>query len=88
MPICFVSLVYLYEVGFDKLNELPKKTLNNLLELRKSKIQEMMETQFVLSYYGKISKEDTDEMTPFELKNWFEFLKKQREIEADRSSSQ
>lgn len=84
MPICFVSLIYLYGVGFEKLEELPKKTLEKLLSIREKEVEDMMETQFVLSYYGHISKKDSDEMTLFELKNWYRLLKKQREMEAEK----
>lgn len=57
------------------------------MRLRERKIEEIMSDQFILAYLGNISKKDSDEMTPFELKNWFELLKKQKELEADRSSS-
>lgn len=40
-----------------------------------------MERQFLLSHLSHVAKEDTDNMTPFELDNWFELLKKRREEE-------
>jgi len=43
----------------------------------------MIEMQFVLSYHGHISKSDSDEMSIFELNNWYEFLKKQKEMDAE-----
>lgn len=57
------------------------------MRLREHKIEEIMSDQFMLAYLGNISKKDSDEMTPFELRNWFELLKKQKELEANRSSS-
>lgn len=43
----------------------------------------MIETQFVLSYYGNVSKEDSDNMTPFELNEWYKLVKKQKQLEAE-----
>ena len=40
-----------------------------------------MERQYLLGHFGHISKKDTDSMTPFELDNWFDILKKFREEE-------
>jgi len=47
-----------------------------------------MEMQFVLSYLGHVSKSDSDEMTWFEIHNWFKLLKKQKEAEAKRQEEQ
>lgn len=84
MPICFVSLITLYELGFDKLDDLSDDIIESINKAREVEISNMIELQFVLSYRGNISKADSDEMTPFELKMWYNFLKKQGEIEADR----
>lgn len=81
MPTCFVSLTYLYSVGFDRLDELPKETLNRFYEIRENEVERMMEIQFILSYLGNISKKDSDDMTPFELDNWVRLLKKQKDLE-------
>lgn len=86
MPIYFVSLIYLYKEGFDKLEELPEKVLKEFMQLREIEIQNMMEIQFVLSYLGNISKEDSDEMTPFELKSWYNLMKKQKAMEAEKAN--
>lgn len=42
--------------------------------------------QFALATYGGLSKEDTSSMTPFELENSFELLKRKIELEAERNS--
>jgi hypothetical protein len=52
--------------------------------MRENEIMRIMELQFVLSYLGHISKEDSDNMTLFELKQWYEMLKKQRKLEQDQ----
>lgn len=46
-----------------------------------------MSVQFTLAYMGHISKEDSDNMTPFELTNWYNMLKKQKELEDEKSRS-
>ena len=84
MPISFVSLIYLYSMGFEKLDSLPEEDLKGFYKLRENEIESMLELQFILSYLGNISKADSDEMTPFELTNWYRLLKKQKEIEAER----
>ena len=84
MLICFVSLIALYEIGFDKLEELPYEIVEAFDKTRQNEILNMMELQFVLSYKGNISKQDSDEMTPFELGNWYEFLKKQVALDSGK----
>lgn len=86
MPIFFVSIIYIYEKGFDKINEFPEDFLESINAARERELYGMMELQFLLSYLGNISKADSDEMTPFELNNWYEFLKKQKELESSRLS--
>lgn len=81
-PICFVSLTQLYKDGLDQIENLPEDTLKVFYQNRENEIANIMETQFILSYLGNISKMDSDEMTPFELQNWFNLLKKQKELEA------
>jgi hypothetical protein len=78
--------MYLYEVGFDKLDELDDDTLERFYKLRESEIRKMMETQFILSYMANVSKADSDEMTPYELNNWVEILKKQKDLEVKREA--
>jgi hypothetical protein len=51
--------------------------------MREAEVFGIMELQFVLSYNANVSKEDSDNMTPFELDNWFELLKKQRKLEEE-----
>ena len=58
------------------------------MKLREMEIEKTMSTQFMLSYLGNISKADTDNMTPFELKNWFKLLQRQKELESDRRNSE
>ena len=82
-PIFFVSIIYLYIVGFEKLDELPDEILNDFMELRDAEIQNIMEVQFVLSYLGNISKHDTDEMTLYELRSWYNLIKKRKAMEAE-----
>lgn len=77
----FVSLIYLYEKGFEQIDNLPEETLEAFYKLRESEVSYIMEVQFMLSYLGNISKTDSDNMTWFELNNWFKLLKKQKEIE-------
>lgn len=85
-PICFVSIIYLYVVGFDKLDKLHEEDMKAFMKLREVEIQNTMEIQFILSYLGNISKQDSDEMTPFELKSWFNLIKKQKAIEAEKAN--
>lgn len=85
-PICFVSLIQLYKEGLEKLDQLSEDTLKIFYSNRETEIANIMEMQFVLSYLGNISKTDSDEMTPFELQNWFNLLKKQKELEAKRAA--
>lgn len=89
MPICFVSLIDIYlNHGFDSLDELSEEVLDSLYEAREIEISNIMEMQFVLSYMGHISKADSDEMTWFELNNWFKLLRKQKELESKRNIEQ
>lgn len=88
MPICFVSLITLYKEGFEKLDELPDEIQQEFYKVRESEISHMLELQFILSYLGNISKADSDEMTWFELNNWFKLLKKQKDIENQRALEQ
>lgn len=77
-----MSLIEIYlKHGFNSLDELPDKVIESLYEAREIQISNIMEMQFVLSYMGHISKTDSDEMTWFELNNWFKLLKKQKEVE-------
>lgn len=88
MPICFVSLITLYKEGFEKIDELPEEIQQEFYKVRESEISHMLELQFILSYLGNISKADSDEMTWFELNNWFKLLKKQKDIENQRALEQ
>ena len=54
------------------------------MEIREDEINNIMELQFVLSYLGNISKFDSDEMTPFELRSWYNILKKQKAREEEK----
>lgn len=82
-----MSLIYLHKVGFEKLDELPEETIKNFYAIRENEIERIMETQFVLSYLGNISKKDSDEMTPFELNNWLNLLKKRKEAENKKDTN-
>lgn len=84
MPICFVNIITLYLEGFEILDNFDEDELQALLELRENEVLGIMELQFVLAYQANVSKEDTDNMTPFELSNWFELLKKQKQVEYDQ----
>lgn len=88
MPICFVSLITLYKEGFEKIDDLPDEIQQEFYKVRESEISHMLELQFILSYLGNISKADSDEMTWFELNNWFKLLKKQKDIENQRALEQ
>ena len=89
MPICFVSLIDIYlKHGFSSLDELSEEVLDSLYEAREIEISNIIEMQFVLSYMGNISKLDSDEMTWFELNNWFKLLRKQKELESKRNAEQ
>jgi hypothetical protein len=81
-----VNLICLYETGFDKLKDFPEDFTKSLDANRMAEVSCIMEKQFLLSYMGNISKVDSDEMTPFELNNWFELLKKQKELETSQAS--
>jgi hypothetical protein len=80
-----VSLIKIYELGFDKIDELDEEVQEAFYKVRENEINYMMEIQFILSYLGNISKQDSDEMTIFELHNWFNLLKKQKAIEAEKA---
>lgn len=89
MPICFVSLIEIYKRGsLEDIEELPEETLQSLYKSRENEISNMMEMQFVLAYLGHVSKNDSDEMTWFEINNWFKLIKQQKEIEAKRQEEQ
>lgn len=84
MLIYFVSLVNIYlETGLDKLLELPKETLDSVLEARQNEIKSIMETQFALAYYANVSKQDSDNMTPTELDNWHKILVERKTKETE-----
>jgi len=83
-----VSLITLYKEGFEKLDDLPEEIQQEFYKVRESEISHMLELQFILSYLGNISKADSDEMTWFELNNWFKLLKKQKDIENQRALEQ
>jgi len=77
-------MITLYSIGFDKLDELSEETVLSIEKAREIEIANIMELQFILSYLGNISKDDSDNMTPFELNNWYKLLKKQKELESKR----
>lgn len=84
-----MSLIEIYKKGsLEDIDDLPEETLESLYVARENEISNMMEMQFVLSYMGHVSKQDSDEMTWFEINNWFKLLKKQKEIEAKRQEEQ
>ena len=78
----------LYKEGFEKIDDLPDEIQQEFYKVRESEISHMLELQFILSYLGNISKADSDEMTWFELNNWFKLLKKQKDIENQRALEQ
>lgn len=73
-------------VGFDKLDSIPAADVENLFKLRDNEIKDMLELQFMLAYKVGISKADTDNMTIFELQNWFNLLKERVRIEEESSN--
>ncbi len=85
MPTCFVSLIHLYDIGFNELDNLSEDIYKSFDEARQIEINDMMEKQFLLSYSGNISKADSDDMTPFELLSWVNLLKKIKSIENSSS---
>lgn len=88
MPTYFVSLIEIYKQGFEILDTLPEEDLLNFYKIRESEINYIMEVQFILAYLGHVSKLDSDEMTWFELTSWFSLLKKQKELENQKSQEQ
>jgi hypothetical protein len=40
----------------------------------------------VLAYLGNVSKKDSDEMTPYELKSWYSLLKKRKALEDEKAN--
>ena len=84
-----MSLIEIYKKGsLEDIDDLPEETLESLYVARENEISNMMEMQFVLAYMGHVAKQDSDEMTWFEINNWFKLLKKQKEIEAKRQEEQ
>jgi hypothetical protein len=83
-----VSLIEIYKQGFEILDTLPEEDLLNFYKIRESEINYIMEVQFILAYLGHVSKLDSDEMTWFELTSWFSLLKKQKELENQKSQEQ
>ena len=77
-------MIVLYQIGFDKIDELADDVVESINKTRDSEIANMMELQFILAYEGKIDKLSSDEMTPFELNNWYKLLKKQKDLENNR----
>lgn len=82
-----MSLIWIYlNGGFERIEEFSEEELEIFYKAREIEISNIMEMQFVLSYLGHISKTDSDDMTWFELQNWFKLLKKQKELEAKREA--
>lgn len=75
----------MYKEGFSIFDDLSISDQENFYNLRSSEVKRMLEMQFVLATYSNISTQDTDKMTPFEIENMFEFLKKKNELEAQRN---
>ncbi len=65
----------LFYPGLSKLDFLNNDIIEKLLQIRENKIIEMQEVQFALSYYGHVSKEDSNNMTPLEMQVWLDLLK-------------
>lgn len=86
MPIFFVSLIKLYELGFEELQNIPEDQLSNLYDQRDEEIRRIMELQFMLACECNVSKADSDNMTPFELNNWFNLWKKKLSLENEKNS--
>ena len=76
-------MIHLYKIGFEAINEVPVVDSENLFKLRDDEIKDMLELQFMLSYKANISKEDSDNMTPFEITNWFNMLKERNRVEEE-----
>lgn len=60
--------------------------MESFYNIRKQEVEQFMSLQFALSSVGGISIEATNEMTPFEINNMFELLKKKNELENQRNS--
>lgn len=81
MPTSFVSLLTIFKYGFDKLDEIDPAIVEQLFILRQNLIEDLYSNQFVLVYYTNMSLEDTERLTPFEMKSYLELLKKQKDLE-------
>lgn len=78
--------MYFYKEGFHKLDGLSPVDLESLNNIRRQEIERFMSLQVALSSIGNISIEATNEMSPFELNNMFELVKKKTELENKRNS--
>ena len=84
MPTSFVSLIVMYLWGMNRLNELEgysDELMDRILEVRNDLVEVYNTKQFSLTYYTNMTKEDVDNLLPYELDHMYNLLKKQNELE-------
>ena len=84
MPTFFVSLITIYLKGFHTMSDLDEEVVNNILSIRKSELESYYRRQFLLSYYTNMTKEDIDNLMPFELNFMYDLLIKRKELESNK----
>lgn len=84
MPTFFVSLIELYNHGFNLLDTISPELLERFYEIREIEVSDIRSRQFMLTYYTHMTKEDVDNMTPYELDQHYELLVRQKELEAPK----
>lgn len=88
MPTFFVTIIELYRKGFNTLEELDEESINNFQELRKNTVEGLLKRQFELSYHTNMTKEDTDNLIPFELDYLYNLLVEQKNAENEAIKKQ
>lgn len=74
--ISFDNLIQLREKDYtDYYKGLSDKEVEALEQIRKHNVMRLLDLQFSLAYFMKLSKSDTDNMTLTELEVWVELLK-------------
>lgn len=85
---CFDNIIVITRHG--SLSEIEslvdEQTYRDIETLRKNTMIEIMENNFVLTYYTSLTKQDLDNMTQFELRNWLSLLIKQKETEMEQNN--
>lgn len=76
----------MYKEGFSKLDDLAEEDLEAFYDIRYKALERFYNLQFTLNAVGHISIDSTNNMTPNELDNMFELLKKKVELESKRNT--